>query len=318
MSPLRVGLVGAGAMGRLHAQTVLRAQACGLDCTLVGITDRHPGRAARLSDELGLEPVESGERLVERADVGIVAVPTGSHREVASALLSDGLDLLVEKPLAASVTEGQELVEQARRLGRILQVGHVEWYNGAWREAARRVGRIRGIEVERSAPRGERGLDIDVIQDLMLHDLDWVTRWVGEEGVGIRARGRCLVDDRLDEVEAHLTFRSGVQARLWASRAGGERRRVARFEGSDGVARADLVVRPGSVPASEAAPDASVRVDPLTAQWRDFVRAVQERTEPINSGGVGVAALTLVERVREAVDLDRLETKRDDDPRIGR
>lgn len=329
MKPLRVCLLGAGPMGRLHARTLARLAAGGLASQLVGIVDHHPDRAAALADDLGggIAPAEiatAWEGLVGRIepDVAIVAVPTAGHAELAGALLAEGIDLLVEKPLAADVAEGETLVARAQRHRRILQVGHVEWYNGAWREAAARVGRLRRVEVERIHPIGERGLDIDVVQDLMLHDLDWVTRWVDEEVVELKARDPEWTGDRLDAVEVALRFRSGVRARLRASRLAAARRRSARFEGTMGTATADLIAR--TVEASCVGGEgggrgrsASWGPDPLEAQWLDFVAAVRDREPPINDGAVGLAALRLVARVQEAAGIDPGEACRDDDSRLG-
>lgn len=310
MKPVRVCLLGAGEMGRLHARTVARRADQHGDCRLVAIVDRHPGRAESLARELEGEPAVPAVAWragLEQADVAIVAVPTSDHGPLACELLAQGLDLLVEKPLAGSVAEGERMLEQARRHERILQVGHVEWYNGAWREAAGRVGRLHTIEVERSSPVGDRGLDIDVVQDLMLHDLDWITRCVGDELVEIQATGRSGASGKLDEVVAWLRFGSGVRARLEASRMRNERRRAVRFEGSDGVAMADLMLRrPSATPDSvtereQEQADARSGSDPLTAQWSDFMSAVRRREAPVNSGAVGLDALRLVDRVRTAV-----------------
>lgn len=321
-------------MGRLHARTLARLGADGCESRLVGIVDHHPDRAAFLARELGgeiatKEIATAGidipwEALLERVDpdAAIVAVPTAAHAELAGALLARGLDVLVEKPLAADVSEGERLVELAQRHRRILQVGHVEWYNEAWREGAGRVGRLRRIEVERTSPVGERGLDIDVVQDLMLHDLDWITRWVGEEIVGLTAYDPRRTGDRLDAVEAQLHFRSGVRARLRASRLGPARRRSAHFEGTAGTATADLIARTVEASGAEGGAGgedvrAALGPDPLEAQWRDFVAAVRSREPPINDGAVGLAALRLVARVQEAAGADPGEARRDDDSRLG-
>lgn len=325
MKALRICLLGAGPMGHLHARTLARLAARGCESRLVGIVDHHSERAASLARELGGEIATTGiastwEELVERVDpdAAIVAVPTAAHAELAGALLARGLDLLVEKPLAADVAEGEKLVALAQRHRRILQVGHVEWYNEAWRAAAGRVGRLSRIEVERTSPIGERGLDIDVVQDLMLHDLDWISRWLGEEVVELTAHDPRRTGDRLDAVEAELRFRSGVRARLRASRLGPARRRSARFEGTAGTATADLIARTvDASPAEGKGISAALGPDPLEAQWRDFVAAVRDREPPINDGAVGLAALRLVARVQQALGADSGEARRDDDSRLG-
>ena len=343
MKPLRVCLLGAGPMGRLHARTLARLGADGCGSRLVGIVDHHPDRATSLARELGgeiatPEVAATWQELLERVEpnVGIIAVPTAAHAELAGALLARGIDLLVEKPLAVDVAEGERLVALAQHHRRILQVGHVEWYNEAWREAAGRVGRLHRIEVERTSPAGERGLDVDVVQDLMIHDLDWVTRWVGEQLVELSVHDPRWTGDRLDAVDAEFRFRSGVRARLRASRVGPSRRRSARFEGTAGTATADLIARTVDAFCADADANANANAnanaegeagrendgaalgpDPLEAQWRDFVAAVRGREPPTNDGAVGLAALRLVARVQEAAGADSGEARRDDDSRLG-
>lgn len=323
MSALRVAVVGAGEMGRRHARTVAAEARRGAPCVLVGIADHHPGRAAALSRELGGRGCERPEEIVEDVDAMIVAVPTSDHFELSCELLGHGLDLLVEKPLVESVAEGEDLVTRARCEGRILQVGHVEWYNPAWREAARRAGTIHRIEVERLSPPTTRACDIDVVQDLMLHDLDWVTRLVGEAIVGLEAHGRPGAGGRLEEVEATLRFQSGCSARLRASRIASQRLRQARIEGSEARVVADLLTQSVRLDGEEASEvEAPIeeqggdRSDPLSLQWRDFVEAVASRKPPPASGEVGLAALRLVDRVQRCVEADARETQRDDDPRL--
>lgn len=307
----RIGVVGAGPMGRLHAYTVQRLAGCGSELQRVQIFDRHGGRAEELAAEIGAEATVDLDVLSERVDAVIVSVPTAAHFEIAESLLSRGIDLLVEKPLAASVKEGEVLWETARRAGRILQVGHVEWYNPGWRDAVRLAGSLHRIEVVRLQPPSARGRDIDVVQDLMLHDLDWTTRLVGEPVIRIEARGRCVEGDQLDEVEARLHFGSGRVARLHASRVHATSRREAHFEGSAGRSIANL--QTGRVEMVEATgpgviqPSEKLSPDPLESQWHAFTEAIRSRRDPVNDGRVGIDALLLVDRVREAAAKGRGE-----------
>lgn len=294
MTLLRVAVIGAGPMGRLHARTVSRSAASDRDCVLAAIVDRHAVRANPLAREYGIAAVDDLRRLRD-VDVAIVAVPTAAHVEAALVLVEAGLDVLVEKPLATSVADGARLVERADALGRILQVGHVEWYNPLWRAALARAGAPRTIRVQRLQPPGERGLDIDVVQDLMLHDLDWVTRALGGEVESFRASGRGLSESGIDEAEVVLRFRSGCVVRLEASRIHGRRERRLEIEGSLGTQQVDLLVGGDAKVSSPGA------LDPLGIQWRCFVEAAQSRKPPENDGRVGLAALRWVERVRAAI-----------------
>lgn len=307
MTPLRVAIVGAGPMGRLHAATVAQSAARDGDCALVAIADRHAARAARLAGEYGVAAVEELRRL-PAADAAIVAVPTAAHLETALRLAEDGLDVLVEKPLALDAAQALALVEGVAKRGRILQVGHVEWHNPLWRAALARAGRPRRIEMQRLQPASERGRDVDVVQDLMLHDLDWVTRAVGEPLASLRAAGRRGESSALDEARVVLRFASGCLARLTASRVHGSRVRALEIEGSRGTEFVDLLAAPA---ASAARPGER---DPLGLQWRAFVEAVRERRAPENDGWAGVEALRLVERVRAAIVAREGGVDVDDDP----
>ena len=295
MSATRVGIIGAGPMGGLHARTVARRARSDADCVLVALVDHHPGRADALAFEFGGRVLDELEELDGEVDAAIVCVPTSAHLAVAAPLLELGLDLLVEKPLAADVEGGRRLVGLAREKDRILQVGHIEWYNPAWRRAVADSAPPDSIEVERMQPRSPRGLELDVVQDLMIHDLDWVTRWLagqGDEIVDLDATGRCVVNDKLDEAEARLRFRSGRVVVLRASRVHAERRRCVRIESDRGVTTTDLL------PLEAAAPDA------LDVQWAHFLECVRSRKRPEADAAIGVDALRLVDRVRAAIGPD--------------
>jgi predicted dehydrogenase len=295
---VRVGIVGAGPMGRLHARTVSKIAALDGTCVLESVMDRHAGRAEAVAAEFGSQAFTDLGEAISKIDAVIVCGPTSTHHSLTSWLLKRGLDVLVEKPLAATIAEAKQLAVQANTYDRILQVGHVEWYNTGWREAARLAGSPETIEVERLNPDSDRGLDMDVVQDLMLHDLDWVARYLDDEVVEVKAQGRCMHHSGLDEAEAELLFRSGCRVRLRASRVFPDCRRIVRISGSQGSAVADLLTR-----RVEGAPASSISSpDPLQAQWRDFLTSIHERKTPNADALVGVAALELVERVREAIE----------------
>ncbi|MBK7948682.1 MAG: Gfo/Idh/MocA family oxidoreductase [Deltaproteobacteria bacterium] len=280
-------------MGRLHARTVAQSAARDGDCRLALVVDRHRARAAALVAEFGGEAVDDLRRVGD-VDVAIVAVPTAAHVETALAVVEAGRDVLVEKPLALDAAHGEPLVARAEALGRILQVGHVEWYNPRWRAALARAGMPRRIRVERLHPASERGLDVDVVQDLMLHDLDWVTRGLREEVESFDARGQARRGGALDVASVELRFRSGCVASLRASRVHGTRLRRLEIEGDRERVAVDLLE---PVPSDGVAEP----LDPLAIQWRRFVEAVSKRERPENDGRVGLAALVWVERVRARI-----------------
>ncbi|MFK7894312.1 MAG: Gfo/Idh/MocA family protein [Myxococcota bacterium] len=296
MKPIRVCLVGAGPMGRLHARKIAEMREAGEASVLSTIVDHHEGRAEEVAAAFGGEAIADLDDAFASSDVALIAVPTGGHAGLAERALRAGLDVLVEKPMASDPAEAASMIEAAEAGGRILQVGHVEWYNAAWREAATRAGTPRSIEVDRLTEPSERGLDLDVVEDLMLHDLDWVTRYVGGEVVEISAEGACVATSKLDVAAATLRFDSGCVATLRASRVHSERRRRVRIVGERGNERADLLQ-----PAKDAR--AAAKLDPLARQWSAFLSAVRKRETPENSGSVGLAALRWVERVQEQIDV---------------
>ncbi len=302
-------------MGRLHARAIARRAERFGDCVLSVVVDRHVGRSERVAAEFGGIASASLDALRDRVDAAVVAVPTHAHDEVTRSLLGAGLDVLVEKPMSTSAPRAREVEALARSLGRVLGVGHVEWYNPQLREAIRKAGAPRRIDVERLNPGVGRGLDIDVVQDFMLHDLDWIARVVRDELVEVSARGRAIVNDAIDEAEAELRFAKGCRARLRASRVHSERVRSVEIEGVDATVRVDLL--PAQTAIAPAAELVEV-LEPLDAEWADFLSACRTREAPENDASVGIAAIELVERVRGAIRLQPGSAARDHDPALGR
>ncbi len=316
-------VVGAGAMGRLHARAIRRRATERGDCELVAVVDRHPARSRRVVDEFGGEARTSLPCGSNEADAAIVGVPASGHVDVARTLIARGLDLLVEKPLAPSAEGARELARLARTHERVLQVGHVEWYDPTWRAATARAGTVRRIEVDRLQPRADRGLDLDVVQDFMLHDLDWVSRWLGDAITHVEAAGRCVAHDRIDEAEVLLRFAAGAEARLRASRVAKERVRRIRIEGARATVEADLLTgalsaRSDDDDAEDAGADPAARQhEPLDHQWADFLHACRTRAAPENDAAAGVAAVELVERVQRAISASTGGVAHADDPALG-
>jgi len=216
----------------------------------------------------------------------------------------------------ATLAEARDVVQLALDRERILAVGHVEWFNAQLRDAVRRAGTPRRIEVSRLNPRTDRGLDIDVVQYFMLHDLDWVARIVRDDIVGIEASGRVVVNQQLDEAEANLLFASGCRAQLRASRVHSERTRHVRIEGSEATVDVDLLEDRG-YGANDQAKIRDPGVEPLDAEWADFLSACRSRKPPQNDAAVGIAAIEMVERVRAAIVHHAQGASRDDDPSLG-
>jgi len=278
---------------------------------VVAIHDHHEGRAEEVGAAQQLPVRSSLEEVAREAEAVVVATPTSTHAEIASFFLDRGLDVLVEKPIAATLAEADDLVGRAKRGGRILQVGHVERHNPAVEAALRLIEHPRFIEVHRLGTFSPRSLDIDVVLDLMIHDLQIVRAMVARPVVEIRAAGVPVLTPRLDIANARIAFEGGCVANLTASRVSMTRTRKCRvfapalYVSVDMDARSAAAFRlaqgdgrPQIVPVEVAV---SAGEEPLARQLRAFLRAVRERSEPLVPGEEGRAALALALDVQSAI-----------------
>lgn len=307
---LRLAVVGVGHMGRFHAQKAKALKEEGVE--LVAVVDTEIERARSVASELGVVAFDDLRQASDRLDAVIVAVPTVNHASVVAEALHAGLDVLVEKPIAATLAEAEQLLAQARQLGRIVHVGHLEWFNAAMRKAAERIRKPLFIESHRLGPFPDRATDVDVVRDLMIHDLDLIQRVVGDEPERIEAIGVPVITERVDIANARLTFRSGCVANVTASRVSPQPLRKIRFFQADGYLSIDLLERE-LVLAERGAPDADGRreislervaidrADALEAQLRAFRDAVSIRSEGEGTADHGLAALRSALRVIEAM-----------------
>jgi len=225
MKKLRIAVVGAGEFGRRHMRVVSRSERA----ELAGVFDIDPARAAAAAAEWGGTVFPNLEALAGKVDAAIVATPTTAHVATACALINAGLDVLVEKPIAADLESARRLVDAARANGRILQVGHLERFNPAVAAAGRIVRLPLFFEVHRLSPFTPRSLDVDVVLDLMIHDLDIVLSLVGSMPEEIRAAGISVLTPKVDIANVRLAFPGGCIANLTASRVSTERVRKLRI-----------------------------------------------------------------------------------------
>ena len=305
-TPVRLAVVGVGHLGRHHARVA--AQLPGVE--LVGIHDHHEGRAEEVAREQRIAVLSGPEEVAAKAGAVVIATPTSSHAELAAFFLDRGLDVLVEKPIAASAVEADRLVARARSLDRILQVGHVERYNPAIAAVLERIDAPVFIEAHRLGTFAPRSLDVDVVLDLMIHDLQIVSALVRRPVREIRASGMAVLTPRIDIANARIEFEGGCVANLTASRVSAERMRKLRVFAAAFSCSVDMHARTvrsyrlsrdgagGSVVPMEVpvAPG-----DPLTLELADFAGAVRERRDPLVTGEVGADALRLAERVLGAI-----------------
>jgi len=302
---LRVGVVGVGYLGRLHAQKY----AAQPDATLVGVADVDADRAAEVAALCQTATLTDYRDLFGQVDCVSIAVPTQLHYTVARDFLTRGIDVLVEKPLAASAAEGRELVEIAERSRRILQVGHLERFNPALRSLTGILTAPRFIECHRVAPFVERGTDVDVVRDLMIHDLDVILSLVRSPVVSIEAFGVPVLTAEPDITNARLRFASGCVADITASRVALKRERKMRIFQPDTYLVIDYgehrirICRREPGPQTGGLPNLTYEErevdgeDALEEEIRAFLRAVRERSEPVVSGRDGLQALDVAEQI---------------------
>ncbi len=304
--PIRVAVVGVGDFGRHHARIYAGLE----EAELVGVYDTDRGRAEAVAREFGTTARAGLDAVVERAEAVSLAVPTVDHAQVGCRLLEQGCDLLVEKPMAASLGEADALVAAANRHKRVLQVGHVERFNPAVTASEKVLGRPLFFEVHRLGVFSQRSLDIDVVYDIMIHDLDILLAMVDAPVADLKAVGIPVVTGKVDIAHARLEFATGAVANVTASRISTERVRKLRFfqEGeyvSLDFARRDAlrirVVGAGAEPHFDFEKLPAVAEEPLAAELRAFLQAVRERARPRVDGEAGRRALELADRVMAAI-----------------
>jgi len=309
MPELRAGVSGAGRLGTLHARKYAATPGLKLAC----IVDIDGARAAALAAETGADALTDYRMLPGKVDLATVAAPGVTHHQITSAMLAAGIDVLLEKPMAATVAEARELATLAKQTGRILQIGHLERFNPAVVHLHSIVKAPRFVECHRLAPFTERGTDVDVVLDLMVHDLDVILSVAPSEVASLEAVGVAILTDRIDVANARIHFQSGLIANLTASRAAARRERKIRFFQPDAYISVDYEARriqmyrknpppPGSQYPSISAEQIDLgEGDPLADEVKSFVDAVRARTAPAVTADDGLRVMELSDRIRTAM-----------------
>ncbi len=305
---VRAAVVGVGYLGAFHAEKYASLP----DVDLVAVVDAQPERAAAIAAKCGTQVWSDLEALAGAVDCVSLAVPTSLHHRLARRLLEMGLDVLVEKPMTETVEEGRELVELAERGGRILQVGHLERFNPAIRALADVVTRPRFIECHRLAPFVERGTDVDVILDLMIHDLDIILSLVRGEVVAVEAVGVPVLSENVDIANARLRFDTGCIANVTASRVTLKRERKLRLFQSDAYVAVDYSTKHVLVARKQMDAEGHPKIDvderdleagdALFAEIEHFVDSVRTRHAPLVDGRAALRALELAHRIRACLE----------------
>jgi len=305
---LRVGVIGVGHLGKHHARIYgqLASQHDGIE--LAAIVDVLPERATEIAAPHCTEVLTDFHDIIGKVDAVSLAVPTTEHARIGIELLENGIDVLVEKPIAASIEESKMLIDAAARNNRILQVGHVERFNPVVRAATDVATKPQFFEIHRLAVFTLRSLDIDVVLDLMIHDLDVVLSLVDSPVAEVRAVGIPVLSQKADIANARVEFENGCVANLTASRVSFEKVRKLRFFQPSDYISVDYAsqsgtmvsLRMGRVMERKLEPAVT---EPLKLELESFVSCVRQRTAPVVSGEDGLRALELAMKINEQIAL---------------
>ena len=302
---MKAAVIGAGHMGRYHAEKLARL------AQLVGVVDADAARAQALVDKLGGTAFTDYRELFGKADAAVLAVPTDRHHAIARDCLEHGLHLLIEKPIATTLAEADELIALAEKKRLVLQTGHVERYNKAFRALAERMRRPVFVEAERLAAFKHRGAEVDVVLDLMIHDLDLACALARAEPVNVSATGFRVLTRDIDIANARIEFANGFVANLSASRVSQAAVRKLRVFQQDLYVSADLQTgklryvgqQAGAIQATD---ETHAGGDALADQAAAFVAAVEKKVAVPVDGRQGRRVLALALKVGELVR-ERLE-----------
>ena len=303
MKPVRVAVVGVGSIGSLHAKIYAQLPQV---AQLVAVCDVNQARAQEVAQQAGCAAVTDFRALIGQVEAVSLAVPTSLHHPVGVELLKAGLHVLIEKPIAASLQEADELLAAAEGRGLIVQVGHIERFNAALKTAATYLTHPRFIEAHRLSPYPFRGIDVSVVLDVMIHDLDLVLALVRESPTSVEAVGVPVLSPSEDIANARVVFPSGCVANLTASRVSDETLRRIRVFQEDCYLSIDYKQQ-----AVELARKVGLKIErqqlpvtprpPLEEELESFLQAVRSNSHPLVSGREAREALALALRIEDAM-----------------
>ena len=303
MPPTRIAVIGVGTFGRQHARVLASLPGA----KLVAVVDQDPGIAEAVAGEFGCRAFTDYKQLVGKVSSVVVAVPTAAHAAVGTALLESGIDVLVEKPIAPDLKSAQDLIDAAEANGRILQVGHLERFNPVVEAVQEAATLPLFFEIHRMSTFSPRSLDVDVILDLMIHDLDIVLSMVDSPIQRLEATGIPILSAKADIASVRLIFENGCVANLTASRISTEKIRKLRLFEPRQYISIDYARQDGYVSGVDASYEIQYRpltiskAEPLVRQAEAFVAAVTERRRPRIGGedarGVLQVGLRIIEEI---------------------
>jgi predicted dehydrogenase len=306
---MRTAVIGAGYLGRFHAQKYSALP----NCELIGIADPNAEARAAVSAELGVPAHADYRELLGRVDAVSIVTPTPTHFAVARDFLAGGAHVLVEKPMTVTIEEGEGLIEAARRAQRVLQVGHLERFNAAVQALQPILTVPRFLESARLAPFKHRGTEVDVVLDLMIHDIDLILSIVRSPVVAVDAIGSSVFSKEIDIANARLRFANGCVANATASRVSMKTERRLRLFQDDAYVSVDLhqkvltVIRKGAGMSADGVPQVAIEEttydqgDALKAEIEAFLQAAAAGSTPAVTGEDGLLALRTAVSIAEQV-----------------
>lgn len=309
MRKLRTAVIGVGYLGQFHAEKYSKMDSV----ELVGVVDADAARVEQIATKLNTKPFTDPASLIGKIDAVNIVVPTVLHHGVAKKFLEAGVHVLLEKPMCVTLAEAEELISIAERKGIVLQIGHIERFNPAFSVVKAHAQRPRYITAERAAPFTIRCTDVNVVLDLMIHDLDLVADLAGSEPKEISAAGASVVTKEIDMASARIVFQNGCVADVVASRVSEEKKRVIRVFDDAGIYALDFQSQKavfsgkgaGAVPQFETQDLSRDRLDTLHEEIRAFVRSIETGGRPLVSGMEGKRALGLAQLITSSIENGR-------------
>lgn len=312
MKKIRIGVVGIGHLGNYHLQKYNKLP----ESEIVGIVDIVEERARSAAEEYGCEALYDHRGLIGKVDAVSVAVPTVLHHKIAKDFLQSGIDVLLEKPITKTLEEADELVSIADEKGTILQIGFVERFNPAIVSLGTVIESPLFIESHRLHPFGNRGTDVDVVLDLMIHDLDIILQFVKSEVLDVAAVGVSVLSNKVDIANVRITFQNGCVANVTASRVTAKKLQKIRFFGLEGYHSVDYGKRELMSLGRRRGADGQIEIvqndvtvtkhDPLEEEIKSFLNSVVKRTPPLVSGKDGRESLKLALSIIENMKTDQV------------
>jgi predicted dehydrogenase len=305
MNKVRVGVIGIGYLGQFHAEKFADIP----EVELVGLVDADFNKASQLAGKLKTHAFHDPTHLFGKVDAVSIVVPTVQHHRIAMQFLEQGIHVLLEKPMTVTLAQADELNDLAASRGTILQVGHIERFNPALTVIRSMIRAPRFITAERAAPFTARCMDVNVVLDLMIHDLDIVMDLAGSAPKELSAAGVSIITHEIDIATARILFQNGCIADVTASRVSDEKKRLLRAFDENAIYAADyqtqkaIVSRkgPGPIPRLISQDISSERQDTLKVEIQAFVQSVQNGVRPLISGTEGRRALALASIITENI-----------------